>query len=48
MSEELIYDCDTCAYRYRGFLEEPCQSCYPCNCKYEPIEKEGEAKKNDT
>ena len=46
--EEFIFDCDTCAYRELDVDEEPCNSCYYLHdCRYEPIEKEGEAKKND-
>lgn len=46
MSKEIVYDCDTCAYVGHAITEEPCNSCNPQNCKYEPIEKEG-VSKND-
>lgn len=49
MSEEHEFcDCDTCAYCNIGINEEPCSNCSPFNCKYEPIEKEGRAKRSDT
>ena len=46
MSKEIVYDCDTCAYVGHAIPEDPCNSCNPQNCKYEPIEKEG-VSKND-
>lgn len=45
MSEEIVYDCDTCAYVGHAITAEPCNSCHPQNCKYEPIEKEGVSKR---
>jgi len=49
MSEEHEFcDCDTCAYCNININEEPCSNCSPSNCKYEPIEKEGRAKRSDT
>ena len=43
-----LCDCDTCAYCNININEEPCSNCSPSNCKYEPIEKEGRAKRSDT
>lgn len=47
MNEDIEFeslDCETCAYVHRNLNEEPCCSCYQCSSKYEPIEKEGQAK----
>ena len=41
--DDMIQDCETCAYKAKHFYEEPCKHCYPWGNKYEPIEKEGNA-----